>query len=196
MFSQQGKLISQVSFATIRTKLDLAPIKIEVDTLCSTATALNTSLQHKVKDCDENCNATNTLDKYQAIHMTDRGQYLKTPWTNHIKKRLISALIIELENLCTSNKRILKELIETFQLNLPRNTRDIEHYEEKLDVKDRHQSLAQRHDNLMELFGYSVKPLNPIKREKRQILVGIAVGIVSSLIPRSLRSLGRCAGSL
>ena len=56
LFSQQGKLISQVSFATIRTNLDLTPIKIEVDTLCSTATALNTSLQHKLKDCDENCN--------------------------------------------------------------------------------------------------------------------------------------------
>ena len=106
LFSQQGKLISQVSFATIRTKLDLTPIKIEVDTLCSTASALNTSLRHKLKDCDENCNSTNTLDKYQAIHMRDRGQYLKTSWTNHIKKRLISALIIELENLCTSNKRI------------------------------------------------------------------------------------------
>ena len=98
LFSQKGKLISQVSFATVRTKLDLTPIKIEVDTLCSTATALNTSLQHKLKDCDENCNTTNTLDKYQAIHMRDRGQYLKTPWTNNIKKRLISALIIELEN--------------------------------------------------------------------------------------------------
>ena len=182
LFSQQGKLISQVSFATIRTQLDLTPIKIEVDTLCSTAAALHTSLQHKLKDCDENCNTTNTVDKYQAIHMRNRGQYLKTPWTNHIKKRLISALIIELENLCTSNKRILKELIETFQLNLPRNTRDIEHHEEKLDVKDRHQSLAQRHDNLMELFLYSAKPLNPINREKRQILVGMAVGIVSSLI--------------
>ena len=34
LFSQKGKLISQVSFATLRTKLDLTPIKIEVDTLC------------------------------------------------------------------------------------------------------------------------------------------------------------------
>ena len=109
-----------------------------MDTLSSLASALNISLQHKLKDCDKNCNVTNTLDKYQALHMSNRGEYLKTPWKNHIKKRLISALIIELGNLCDSNKRISNELVETFKWNLPTSTRDVQPHNEKLDFKDKH----------------------------------------------------------
>ena len=114
-FQKFGQTISEISFATIKSKLNFEPMINETDAVCRTAKMLEHQLRSKL----EVCKPTNPEAAYRTV-----GEALSTcdhpdePWKNYVKKKLIRAFIDELLHICQDNKEKFKEIADTFHLTL------------------------------------------------------------------------------
>ena len=137
IFAKEGKLIPQVSFATIRAKMDFKSLRQESDELCKTSQVLSERLHHKLKACPP---AALPESDICAKEITTKEEHLLQPWKSYIKKRPIGALLDDLKNTCSDNERRLAEIANTFQLNtLPESFNNSN--SDELD-REKRQSLA------------------------------------------------------
>ena len=163
LFSKIGQLIPEVSFATIKTALNLTALVRENEAICQTSEELKRQLDVKLKPCEK---TKGVEDKHpncgkddSRSDMENRNEYLSIPWKNYVKKRMIEALITELSGSCEKSKESLTEIQNTFQINLA------------LQMQ-RGTSLAVHSDSTA----------SASYREKRQLITGLVIGFISSLV--------------
>ena len=153
LFSNIGKLISAVDFVTIRAKFDLKPLQNENEALCNTAKGLK-------KETNSPDGIANSCDRNKIILTNatwdDIAAQCKAtaPWKNTVKTQLIQASIAQLEGICEDNSRKIDEIKSTFHL-------------EDLDTSSTNPPSDSTDDH---------------NRPKRQIITGLIVGVVTSLI--------------
>ena len=100
LFNNIGRFVSEISFGTIRTKIDLSPLVSENNAFCNTTNILQSRLRIKLSDC--NGNVTKPEDLLKTWDRTKDGVtlhwYIQKPWKGYVKKKLTKALLMEMKH--------------------------------------------------------------------------------------------------
>ena len=143
IFQPIGSMIAELSFATLRIKMNLTELFEETTNLCNT--------QYLLHD---------KFDKYYKI--TKQNRYLERDhiWKNsETQNKLIINQINELSKVCHENSYLIDDMAGVFNV----------------EMKQRSEGTPPRLQNTQQIN-------DGIKRKRRQILIGLATGIISSLV--------------
>ena len=154
-FTKIGKLYSQVSYATMRIKVDLVPLKTENEKLCSMVKEIQHELRVQLMDCEAKEKPGYNMTTYDIFNLCDgsipKSPFVDRPWKNRQLSKLIRALLEEMKHNCEENRLTLKEIEEIYHL-----------------------------DGTATNIGPNLDDSHSIS--KRQIVTALMVGVVTSLI--------------
>ena len=119
-FTKIGKLLTHVSYATLRIKVNLQPLIDENEELCKVSSELQSKLRVQLTNCVDSDQSFSNLTLQDVVKICDENvklpYYIDRPWKNVQMSKLIKSLLDEMSRICEENKRRINEIQEIFHL--------------------------------------------------------------------------------